>query len=108
MIVITDIRRLAPSDVHWRLPRPGLTHRTQGLQRRRPARHDHRSLSRTSSTPFGHREPTVENIDGADFAGITFVTKSGTLSTPAALDELVVSIDRVPYDVRQGPCLSSV
>ncbi len=43
----------------------------------------------------------------ADFAGITFVTKSGTLSTPAALDELVVSIDRVPYDVRQGPCLSS-
>ncbi len=49
----------------------------------------------------------VENIDGADFAGITLVNRDGTLSTPAASNELVVSIDRLQYDVRQGPCLSS-
>lgn len=49
----------------------------------------------------------VEDIDGADLAGITLVTREGKLSTPAASDELVVLIDRLQYDVRQGPCLSS-
>lgn len=49
----------------------------------------------------------VVNIDGADLAGITLVTKNGALSTPAATDELVETIDRVQYEVRQGPCLSS-
>src|SRR6478735_9931108 len=49
----------------------------------------------------------VVNIDGADLAGITLVTKNGALSTPAATDELAREIDRVQYEVRQGPCLSS-
>ena len=49
----------------------------------------------------------VVNVDGADLAGITLVTKNGALSTPAATDELVTTIDRVQYEVRQGPCLSS-
>jgi GAF domain-containing protein len=49
----------------------------------------------------------VVNVDGADLAGITLVTKGGTLSTPAASDPLVEVIDRLQYEVRQGPCLSS-
>ena len=49
----------------------------------------------------------VANVDGADLAGITLVTKNGALSTPAATDELAREIDRVQYEVRQGPCLSS-
>ena len=49
----------------------------------------------------------VANVDGADLAGITLVSKSGALSTPAATDELAREIDRVQYEVRQGPCLSA-
>lgn len=49
----------------------------------------------------------VQNVTGADFAGITLVTRTGKLSTPAASDELVETIDRVQYEVRQGPCLTS-
>ena len=49
----------------------------------------------------------VANVDGADLAGITLVSKSGALSTPAATEELVREIDRVQYEVRQGPCLSA-
>ncbi len=47
------------------------------------------------------------SIAGADFAGITLVTRGGTVSTPAASDLVVEAIDRVQYEVRQGPCLSS-
>ena len=49
----------------------------------------------------------VANVDGADLAGITLVAKNGALSTPAATDELARDIDRVQYEVRQGPCLSA-
>jgi hypothetical protein len=41
----------------------------------------------------------VVNIDAADLAGITLVTKNGALSTPAATDELVTTIDQVQYEV---------
>ena len=50
----------------------------------------------------------VANVPGADFAGITLVTAKGKISTPAATAQLVEEIDRVQYDVRQGPCLTSV
>jgi len=49
----------------------------------------------------------VVNIDGADLAGITLVTRNASLSTPAATDQLVRTIDRVQYEVREGPCLSA-
>jgi len=47
------------------------------------------------------------SIGGADFAGVTLVTRGGAISTPAASDLVVEAIDRVQYEVRQGPCLSS-
>lgn len=49
----------------------------------------------------------VADVPGADFAGITLVTAKGKITTPAATAELVEEIDRVQYDVRQGPCLTS-
>ncbi len=49
----------------------------------------------------------VANVDGADLAGITLVNRKGELNTPAATDELAREIDRVQYEVRQGPCLSA-
>ena len=52
-------------------------------------------------------DAAVANVDGADLAGITLVTKKGALSTPAATEELAREIDRVQYEVRQGPCLSA-
>lgn len=49
----------------------------------------------------------VDNVPGAEYAGITLVSSRGDLSTPAATDELVREIDRLQYRTSQGPCLSS-
>jgi hypothetical protein len=53
-------------------------------------------------------ESAVSNIDGADYAGITLVTGGGVVSTPASTDDLVVEIDRIQYETKQGPCLSAI
>ena len=47
------------------------------------------------------------NIDGADLAGITLVTKYGALSTQRPPMNWPGRFDRVQYEIRQGPCLSS-
>ncbi|MGS0686442.1 hypothetical protein ACVBEQ_15045 [Nakamurella sp. GG22] len=49
----------------------------------------------------------VDNVAGADFAGITLRTKGGALRTPAVSDAVVEAIDRLQYEVGQGPCVSS-
>lgn len=49
----------------------------------------------------------VANVPGAQYAGITLVSKRGVLTTPAATDDLVCRIDQVQYTAQQGPCLSS-
>lgn len=53
-------------------------------------------------------DSAVSNIKGADYAGITLVTGSGKLSTPVSTDDLVVQIDRIQYQTKQGPCLSAI
>lgn len=53
-------------------------------------------------------ESAVGNIDGADYAGITLVTGGGVVSTPASTDDVVVRIDRIQYETREGPCLSAI
>lgn len=65
-------------------------------------------------------DPTVEetlqgivraalvNIPSARHAGITMVDRSGRVSTPAATDDFVELIDQLQYQVRQGPCLTSI
>ncbi len=50
----------------------------------------------------------VVNIPGAQHAGITRVEASGRVSTLASTDDLVDGVDRVQYEVNQGPCLDSI
>ena len=44
-------------------------------------------------------------IPGAEDAGITLVER-GRVSTPAATSELVLRVDEIQYETREGPCLS--
>lgn len=50
----------------------------------------------------------VACIDGADFCGVSLVAKGKEIETVGATDEIVAEVDRVQYDVGQGPCLSSI
>ncbi|MBA3349238.1 MAG: GAF and ANTAR domain-containing protein [Actinobacteria bacterium] len=50
----------------------------------------------------------VACIDGADFCGVSLVAKGKEIKTVGATDEIVAEVDRVQYDVGQGPCLSSI
>ena len=52
-------------------------------------------------------DAAAENVPGADYAGITLVSKRDQVSTPANSDELVTEIDRLQATTQQGPCLSS-
>jgi transcriptional regulator with GAF, ATPase, and Fis domain len=48
----------------------------------------------------------VAEIPGAQHAGITLVTGK-ELSTPAATGELVLEVDRLQYELGEGPCVTA-
>jgi GAF domain-containing protein len=48
----------------------------------------------------------VQQIDGAEHAGITLLT-GDSVSTPRATGELVRTIDRHQYECGEGPCLTA-
>jgi GAF domain-containing protein len=50
----------------------------------------------------------VDNVPGAQFAGISVVQARNKISTPAWTDEVVRACDRAQYETGQGPCLDSV
>ena len=50
----------------------------------------------------------VENVPGAEFAGITVVEGRRKVSTQAWTDKLVCDADRSQYETSQGPCLDTV
>jgi hypothetical protein len=47
----------------------------------------------------------VSTVEGAEAAGITVVSREGTLETPAHTDRRVVQIDRAQARWHEGPCL---
>jgi len=49
----------------------------------------------------------VENIDGCDHAGISFL-HAGTFSTPAASDGVPITVDLIQYETGEGPCLDAI
>jgi GAF domain-containing protein len=49
----------------------------------------------------------VETIDGCDHAGITFM-KDSQVSTPAASDDVPVTVDAIQYETGEGPCLDAI
>ncbi|MDQ3785369.1 MAG: GAF and ANTAR domain-containing protein [Actinomycetota bacterium] len=50
----------------------------------------------------------VACIDGADFCGVSLVMKGKEIKTVGATDEIAAEVDRVQYEVGEGPCLSSI
>ena len=50
----------------------------------------------------------IDNVRGADYAGITLADRHGKLETPAATHPLVHQVDALQYQYRQGPCVDAV
>ncbi len=50
----------------------------------------------------------IDNVRGADYAGITLAARHGKLDTPAATHPLVHKVDALQYQYRQGPCVDAV
>ncbi|MDP8937123.1 MAG: GAF and ANTAR domain-containing protein [Actinomycetota bacterium] len=49
----------------------------------------------------------VETIDGCDHAGISLV-QGRKITTPAASDDVPVTVDAVQYEAEEGPCLDAI
>jgi hypothetical protein len=50
----------------------------------------------------------VKVIPGVDMAGISYVGDDGQITTMAATDDLVTEVDRIQYELHEGPCLTSI
>ncbi|MBA2272472.1 MAG: GAF and ANTAR domain-containing protein [Actinobacteria bacterium] len=50
----------------------------------------------------------VACIDGADFCGVSLITKGKEIKSVGATDEVAAEVDKVQYEVGEGPCLSSI
>jgi GAF domain-containing protein len=53
----------------------------------------------------------VASIDGADFCGVSLVMKGAKgkeIKTVGATDQIAAEMDRIQYEVGEGPCLSSI
>lgn len=48
------------------------------------------------------------SLTGIDHAGVTLAHRDGRLETAAATDGFVLELDRLQYEVGEGPCLSAV
>lgn len=83
-----------------RRPGAGLAERVGELVRTMPTENDARAwLDRIVAA-------AVAEVPGASFAGLTLAI--GTeLSTEAATDDIIRRLDRVQYDIGQGPCIQS-
>lgn len=59
-------------------------------------------------TLMGIVRAAVDNVPGAQFAGISVVEARRKVSTRAWTDEVVRACDHAQYETGQGPCLDSV
>lgn len=67
-----------------------------------------------------HREETLDetlaaivgtariSVPGFDHAGISIITAKGAIETKAATDPIVWELDRLQYDLAEGPCVSAM
>lgn len=49
-----------------------------------------------------------QSLEGIDHVGITLRQRDGALHTDAATDETVLVLDRIQYDLGEGPCVTAV
>ena len=83
-------------------PDEGLAQRLSEMARSLEAQPD------LEQTLDGIVHAAVLNIVGADHASITRVDAARHVTTLASTDDLVDRVDRVQYEVDQGPCLDSI
>jgi GAF domain-containing protein len=50
----------------------------------------------------------VACVDGADYCGVSLVTKGKDITTVGATDPIAAEVDRLQYEAGEGPCLSSI
>lgn len=62
--------------------------------------HGARSLTQTAEQVVTH----AREVLGVDYAGITLMRSGGRLRTVAASAQLVIDVDRLQYDLNEGPC----
>ena len=48
------------------------------------------------------------SVPGIDHAGISIITRKGSIETRAATDPMVWEFDRLQYELGEGPCLSAM
>jgi GAF domain-containing protein len=48
------------------------------------------------------------SVPGFDHAGISTIDRSGTITTRAATDEMVLKLDQLQYSLSEGPCVDSM
>jgi transcriptional regulator with GAF, ATPase, and Fis domain len=47
-------------------------------------------------------------VAGCDFAGVSIVHRNRPIDTPAQTNDVVERVDRLQYEVQQGPCLDAI
>jgi GAF domain-containing protein len=50
----------------------------------------------------------ARSLDGIDLAGVSVVHRDGTVETQAGNDPLEWEIDKIQYDLGEGPCLDAI
>jgi AmiR/NasT family two-component response regulator len=49
----------------------------------------------------------VSTIDGAEFAGISWLVQGKPIQTQAETDSIVAELDAIAYELQEGPCLDA-
>ncbi|KIH98781.1 hypothetical protein LP52_11400 [Streptomonospora alba] len=60
------------------------------------------------TTVGGVAELAVSEVEGAAYASVSLVHRSGSVTTPAATDPVTHKIDQIQDSAGQGPCLAAV
>ncbi len=50
----------------------------------------------------------VDHVEGAEYAGISLVSRGRAIRTVAPTDDVVTAIDEIQYRTGQGPCLDAI
>jgi GAF domain-containing protein len=73
------------------------------------SKHNHPSSERARETALQEISTSAaSNIPGVDFVSLTVMDADKTLSTVAATDPLADRMDRIQYELREGPCYAAV
>lgn len=67
----------------------------------------HRAERRDASDALAALTASLVELGVADYVGVTELEDDGTLRTRAPTDQIVTDVDRVQYELREGPCVDA-